>query len=171
MPRLPRLWRPPPPANRAIITHRTHTRKQHSSAASPPKIGRHSLLAAVPVAIGASIVVTFAQRAIAVEDLGPVGALGAGLRLLRGHLGESLLAWLIALALGFGAGPAVFVLGGVGVGVWAVAGLSAPTVGYGVLAGLVLLAALLVVVGVANTFLWNYWTLAYLRLTGQAAAG
>jgi hypothetical protein len=141
-------------------------------------VGLPLLLAAVAVAIGASIVVTFAQRAIAVEDLGPVGALGAGWRLLRRHLGESLLAWLIALALGFGAGlvavfvlgAALVVLGGVGVGVWAVAGLSAPTVAYGVLAGLALLAALVVVVGVANTFLWNYWTLAYLRLSHGGAA-
>jgi hypothetical protein len=67
--------------------------------------------------------------------------------------------WLIGLVAGGGGG-----------GVWALAGLSAPTVAYGVVAGLALLCALLVVVGVANTFLWNYWTLAYLRLTGHGAA-
>jgi hypothetical protein len=61
-------------------------------------------------------------------------------------------------------------LGDLGVGVWAIAGLTAPTVAYGVLVGLVLLASLLLIVGLANTFLWNDWTLAYLRLSGHGAA-
>jgi hypothetical protein len=141
-------------------------------------VGLPLLLAAIAAGVAVSIVVAFAQRAIAVEDLGPLGALGAGWRLLRAHLGESLLTWLIALGLGVGAGLATAlalgvlfaVLGGVGVGVWAVAGLTGPTVVYGVGAGLALLAVLLAAIGVANTFFWNYWTIAYLRLSGHGAA-
>jgi hypothetical protein len=141
-------------------------------------VGLPLLLAAIAGGVAASVVVIFAQRAIALEDLGPLGALRAGWRLLRGHLGESLLTWLIALGLGIGIGMAALfglgalfaVLGGVGVGLWALAGLSAPTFAYGALAGLALLAALLLAVGVANTFLWNYWTLAYLRLNRRGAA-
>jgi hypothetical protein len=34
---------------------------------------------------------------------------------------------------------------------------------------LLLVAAVIVVAAVANTFFWNYWTLAYLRLRGPAA--
>jgi hypothetical protein len=136
------------------------------------------VLCAIALAIAASIVVAYAQRAIFAEDMGPADALGFGVRLLRQHLGKSVLVWLVNLALSIGAGiaaglvmlAALFVLGVPAAGLWAMAGLTAPTVGYVVGAGIALLAAGLVVGGIANTFLWHYWTLAYLQLTGRRDA-
>jgi hypothetical protein len=121
------------------------------------------------VALG--IVVTYALRAIAAEDTGPLAALGSGWRLLRRYPGESLLVWLISLALGVGAAVVVGLAVGVlvaplvllGVGVWGVAGTGV-TVGYGVLAGLLVLAAAAAVGAVVNAFFWSYWSQAYVRL-------
>jgi hypothetical protein len=122
------------------------------------------------VALG--IVVTYALRAIADEDAGPLAALGSGWRLLRRHPGESLLVWLISLALGVGAAVVVGLAVGVlvvplvllGIGVWNLAGTEA-TVGYGVLAGLLVLAIVAGVGAVLNTFFWSYWSQAYVRLS------
>jgi hypothetical protein len=124
-----------------------------------------------------SIVVAFAQRAIVVENVGPIAALQSGWRLTRAHVGESLLTWLVNLGLaiatgitvGLGALGALLVLGGVGAVVFAVAGLTAPTIAYIGLGGLVLVVGILTLAGIANAFFWNYWTLAYLRLSGHAA--
>jgi hypothetical protein len=141
-------------------------------------LGLPLALGAIVVAIGASIVVAYAQRAIFAEDAGPVAALWSGVRLLREHPGTSALVWLINLALGIGAGIAallavvavLFVLALPGVGFWALAGFTGPTIVYGGLAILAVVAAGIVLSGIANTFLWNYWTLAYLQLTGRRGA-
>ncbi len=132
-------------------------------------------IAAVVAGIGVTIVVAYAQRAIAVEDVGPVRALTDAWNLFRGHLGTSLLVWLVNVALSIGVGIAIgavvvvllAVLGGLGFLVWSAVGLTAGTVSYGVLAGILFFAGLLLFLGVANTFFWNYWTIAYLRLSGQ----
>ena len=129
----------------------------------------------VVIALGLSIVVAFAQRAIAVENVGPIDALRSGWHLARAHLGESLLTWLInvglAIATGLtalvGVGGAIVLLGGIGWAVFSVAGLTAPTVAYIGIGGLALLALMLTVAGIANAFFWTYWTLAYLRLSGR----
>jgi hypothetical protein len=148
-------------------------------------IGLGATLFALPLftilivaALAVSIVVAYAQRAIAAEDVGPVAALRSGCRLLRLHIGESLLAWLINVALAIGAAIAVLAgvlsallaLVGVGAAIWAAAGFDTPTFVYMGLAALALLAVGLTLAGVANTFFWNYWTLAYLRLSGRAPA-
>jgi hypothetical protein len=116
--------------------------------------------------------------AIAAEDVGPVAALRSGWRLLRLHIGESLLAWLINVALAIGAAialvagvlSALLALLGVGAAISEAPGFDTPTFVYMGLAALALLAVGLTLVGVANTFFWNYWTLAYLRLSGRAPA-
>jgi hypothetical protein len=126
-------------------------------------------------ALGLSIVVAFAQRAIAVENVGPIDALRSGWQLTRAHVGESLLTWLINVGLAtatavtalFGIGAAVVLLGGIGWTLFSVAGLTAPTVAYIGVGGLALLALILVLIGIANAFFWTYWTLAYLRLSGH----
>jgi hypothetical protein len=125
-----------------------------------------------------SIVIAFAQRAIAVEDVGPVDAIRSGWRLLRAHLGDSLLAWLINLGLAIASG--VVVVAGViaacallfafGAALWAAVGFTAPIFAYGGLAIVALLAVVVMLGGIANTFFWNYWTLAYLRLSGRLPA-
>ena len=127
------------------------------------------------VALGLSIVVAFAQRAIAVENVGPVDALRSGWRLARAHMGESLLAWLInvglAIATAFmallGIGAGLVLLGGIGWAVFSIAGLTAPTVAYIGVGGVALFALILTLTGIANAFFWTYWTLAYLRLSGR----
>jgi hypothetical protein len=129
------------------------------------------------VALGLSIVVAFAQRAIAVENAGPIDALRSGWRLTRAHLGESLLTWLINVGLAiataltalFGIGGAVMLLGGIGWALFSVAGLTAPTVAYIGVGGLALLVLILTLTGIANAFFWTYWTLAYLRLSGRGS--
>ena len=129
-------------------------------------------------AMAVSVVVLYAQRAIAVEDVGPVEALRSGWRLVREHLGDSVLAWLVALALGLagglvvaaGAAVAAAVLGAVGYAVLSAAGMTLATFVYGAGAVVAVLGVLLTLVAVANTFFWNYWTIAYLRLSHQGTA-
>jgi hypothetical protein len=124
--------------------------------------------------IALSIVVLYAQRAIALDDVGALESLRVGWRTLRGHLGASLLAWVIGVGLGLAAGLALLVLflvalalvGGVGVGVWTLVGAHPVTVAYAALGGLGMLVAGAAVVGLTNAFFWNYWTLAYMQLHG-----
>ena len=128
------------------------------------------------IALGLSIVVAFAQRAIAVENVGPIDALRSGWQLARAHLGASLLTWLVnvglAIATAFttllGIGAAVVLFGGIGWALFSIAGLTGPTVAYIGAGGLALLALILTVTGIANAFFWTYWTLAYLRLSGRS---
>jgi hypothetical protein len=135
-------------------------------------------LAAIAVGISASIVVAYAQRAIFAEDIGPLAALQSGLRLLRAHPGASVLTWLINVALSIAAGfvalvaivAVLFVLGVPGLGLWALAGFTAPTFAYGAIVLVAVIAAGIVLGGIANSFMWNYWTLAYLQLSGRRPA-
>ena len=128
----------------------------------------------IAVAVGVSIVVAYAQRAIAAEDEGPWAALRAGWSLLAAHPMESLLTWVVYFALAIGAGIlgaiALAVTGavlvGIGVALWAIAGMGAAMVAYAALVVLALIALVMLVAAVTNTFFWNYWTLAYLRLGG-----
>lgn len=134
-----------------------------------------ALLLALPFFIGLSIVYALAQRAIAVEDAGPIVALGAGLRLLRGNLGQIVLTWLVSAGVAIGTGivtaiaviVAALPLAGAGVAIYAAAGLSAGLLAYAVAAGLLFIAAIWLLSAIINTFMWSYWTLAYLTLTGR----
>ncbi len=141
-------------------------------------IGVPVAIVGIAVGIVATIVVAFAQRAIAVEDVGPMMALSDAWNLFRTHIGTSLLVWLVNVALSIGIGIAVAlgaavvlaVLGGVGFLVWSALGASAGTFSYAALAGIVFFAGLALFVGIANTFFWNFWTIAYLRMSGQTPA-
>ncbi len=104
-------------------------------------------------------------------DVGAIASMRSGWRILRAHLGTSILLWLIGLLLGEGARCGVVALL-----VWGRSSSASrcPHGGRGriplaavpfVLVGL---AALWVVAAIVNTFFWHYWTIAYLRLTGQA---
>lgn len=136
-------------------------------------VGLVLAVAGVVAGVVASIVVPYAQRAIAVRDVGPLAALRDGWRVLRAHPGASLLVWLLNLALAIGAGLAIFtamaatvvMLGIPAVALWATFALAAPTIAYLVIAAVVALGVLLTLISIANTFFWSYWTLAYLRLT------
>ncbi len=139
-------------------------------------VGVGLLIAGAVVAIGLSIVVAYAQRAIYAEDAGPLQALRAGWQVLRTHPGTSALTWLVNLALAIGIGIAATlaavavaaVLVALGFGIWAIS--EAAGVAYLVLAALGVLAGGALVVAVINTFFWHYWTLAYLQLSGRGAA-
>ncbi len=61
------------------------------------------LVTLVVAAVAASIVLTYAERAIAIEDVGTIEAIQAGWRLFRGQLGESLLAWVVNAGLSIAA--------------------------------------------------------------------
>jgi hypothetical protein len=138
-------------------------------------VGLPLVLAGIVAGVVVSIILPYAQRAIAVGGIGPLAALRAGWLVLRAHPGASLLVWLLNLALGIAAGLAIgiamlavlVVLGIPGALVWSVAGFGAPTVAYLVVGGLLALAALLTLIGLSNAFFWSYWTLAYLRLAGR----
>jgi hypothetical protein len=138
-------------------------------------LGLLLLVVAIPVFIGLSVVVALAQRAIAVEDVGPLPALGAGLRLVRAQLGTSALAWLIQFGLSIAAGLALLLglalflvpLGLLGLVLYAAVGLSVELLVYAVVALLVLGIVGWLLSGVANAYFWSYWTLVYLRFTGR----
>jgi hypothetical protein len=141
-------------------------------------VGLVLVVAGIAAGVVASIVVPFAQRAIAIRDIGPLAALRDGWIVLRRQPAASLLVWLINLALTIAAGlvitvamvVAIAALGIPAAALWAVFDLTAPTIAYLVVAGVAALGVLLALISVVNTFFWSYWTLAYLRLqtAGQA---
>ncbi|MCC6178301.1 MAG: hypothetical protein IT305_23605 [Chloroflexi bacterium] len=141
-------------------------------------VGLVLMAAGIGAGIIASIVVPFAQRAIALRDLGPLAALRDGWLVLRGHPGASVLVWLLNLGLTFAAGlvatvvmlAAIALLGIPAAVLWSAFAFTAPTIGYLALAVTAALVVLLTLLAIANTFSWSYWTLAYLRLQpGQPA--
>jgi len=126
-----------------------------------------------------SIVLAYAQRAIVLDGAGAVDGISAGARLARQRLGQSLLVWLIGLALSIGGGI-VLVIGLIVLAlptvlIGAILGILTSLTGgpgFGVGLGLlflVLFVAVLVGGAGLNTYLWHYWTLAYLHMTGALA--
>jgi hypothetical protein len=132
-------------------------------------------LIAIPVGIVVTIVVAYAQRAIAVEDVGPWEALSSGWQLLRSRPGPSLIVWLISLALSIAAAVVLGViavillipLGGIGLVLYFSTGISAGSIAFVVVALMVFVAAMWFIAGVLNAYFWNLWTLTYLHLTGR----
>jgi hypothetical protein len=154
---------------------------QHAAWVIAPAVLVGLVLIPVGIAAGvvASIVVPFAQRAIAIRDVGPLAALRDGWRILRSRPGASLLVWLIDIALTVAAGvviTAAMVVALAGLGIpavvlWAAFELTTPTIAYLALAGIAVLGVLLALVSVTNTFFWSYWTVAYLRLRTERPEG
>jgi hypothetical protein len=142
-------------------------------------IGIPLLLVAIVGGIAVGIILAFARRAIVIDDVGPIAAIRLGFLLFRRRLGPSLLTWLVSLGLGIGLAIATFivvilvllVLALPAIIAVAVASFTPVVIGYAVVALLAFLAVAWVVSGALNAFYWSYWTLAYLRLSGEAAAG
>jgi hypothetical protein len=138
-------------------------------------LGLAALLLAAPAFIALTIVAAFAQRAMAVENVGPLSALETGFRLVRSHLGTSALAWLINLALSIAAGAVIVAaaivlaipLGGIAAVLYTTTGMSVATVSYAAVGIVTFGLALWLVGGAINSFFWSYWTYIYLRLTGR----
>jgi len=134
-----------------------------------------ALAVGIPFAIAASIVVAYAQRAIALDDLGPLGAVERGIALFRARLGSSLALWLVSLVVTIGAGIAVVIgllivlipLGIVGAGAYFAFNLTAPTFALWGLLGLILAVALVVAAAAINTYTAAFWTLGYLGVTDR----
>jgi hypothetical protein len=141
-------------------------------------VGLPLVVALLAAGLCVSVILAFAQRAIAVEDVGPIAALRSGYSLMRVHLGESALTWLINFGLALSCGlfamlgfvATLVVLGAVGVAIFARAGVGALSIAYLSIGGMLLLLGALLVSGISNAFFWNYWTLAYLNLSGRAIA-
>ena len=114
-------------------------------------------------AVVASIVTEFSVRLLVEKNFGVVDSILRGLHLFRNHLGESLLVWVISMALGFViAIPIIFVsifffvfgLVSFLINPWLVV---APVI--------VFLVVLVVIGGVWTAFLFSYWSLAYKQIS------
>lgn len=132
-------------------------------------------LVAIVLFIAVGVAVAFAQRAIAIEDVGPVHAIRIGARLILEHLGTTLLVWLISLGLSIAASIIVGLaaillalpLGGLAAILFVTLGASAVSVIYTVIAGLLFIAGVWFLGAIANTYFWHYWTMTYLNFTGR----
>lgn len=132
-----------------------------------------AILIVVALAIALTIALAYAQRIVVIENVGFVGALGEGWQVLRAHPSSSLLTWLINLGLTIGAQLAVGVamavvigiLVAIGLAVWSLVGFTAVTGVYVALGTVVAIALFWGMEAIVHTFLWSYWTLAYLRLS------
>ena len=140
--------------------------------------GIAAIVAFVVFAIGLGIVVNFAQRSIAIDDVGVFEALQRGVGLLRRRIGPSLVFWLLQIVLSIGAflvttvalavvavplallGALIYLLSG---------GMATGLIAYGIVAALIFIVAAFVVGAIVNTFFWNYWTFAYMDLTAPEA--
>jgi hypothetical protein len=133
------------------------------------------VLLSIPLLIAVSIVVVLAQRAMAAEAIGSRAGLVSGYRLLRANLGPALLSWLLSVGLSIGIGVGILFallvlalpLGLIGLILYFVAGgFSTGLVVYGAVAAAIVVVAILLLNAVSNAFIWNYWSLVYLRLRG-----
>ncbi len=121
------------------------------------------------------VLVAYAERAIVLDRAGPLEGLAVGWHLARTHLGSTALVWVTGLGLSIGGAIALgltMVVVGIPTGML---GLMGVLLARGDIAGpvgvaLVALAVLVFLIGIGvatsvfNTYFWNYWTLAYLRL-------
>jgi hypothetical protein len=136
------------------------------------------LLLLIPV----QIIGQYGLREVVLRESRPVAALRGAYRLLRAHIGKSLILLLIQLGLAIGA-ALVLILAGLLVGLLlflptialAIAELGTAALVTGIVAGVVLVTLLVVAYGALGAFNHSFWTLAYLRLRalpeGVPAAG
>lgn len=135
-------------------------------------------LIALPVLAAATVVLTYAQRAIWVEGTGAWSALRTGYGLLRRNFGTSAIAWLISIGLTIGVGIGILVgvvimaipLGIVAFVLYSAGGISTALGLYGLAAIVAVILGAWALAGVANAFFWNYWTLTYLYVTNRLTA-
>jgi hypothetical protein len=132
----------------------------------------------IVVFIPLSIIGQFALREIVVHRERVIGSIASSYRLFRRNMGKSVLLWLIQLGLSIGIGIALLILILL-VGfilflptiILAVAEYTTAAIIAGVVAGLILVALVLVASGAWGTFIHSFWTLAYLRLTTLLGEG
>jgi hypothetical protein len=137
-------------------------------------LGVVAALAAIVVGVVLISTFAFAQRALVINDLGPTEALGAGWRLFRANIGTSIVLWILNIVLAIVGGIAIAIVLVIGlipvaiIGAILYASAGAVTAGlivWIVVGGLALLALVFVGGAILGTFLWHFWTIAYLRLS------
>jgi hypothetical protein len=138
-------------------------------------LGGLVVLAGIPLAIGAFVALSYAERAIAIDELGARASVARGVQLLFDRLGPSLLLGLVFLGVAIGMAILVGIvavillipLGLAVLGAYLAWGISNGTMVVVGAALLVLLGALWAVSAVLNTYTAAYWTLGYLALTDR----
>jgi hypothetical protein len=137
--------------------------------------GLIALAALALIFIPFAIVTNFAIRELVLREERAVASLRIGYRLFRSNLGPSVLVWLIVLGVGIGATIALLLLLlAVGIVLFlptialAIAEIAGAAIVTGVIAGVIVLALLLVAFGALGAFNHAVWTLAYLRLERPA---
>jgi hypothetical protein len=142
-------------------------------------VGLVVVLGLIALAVALSLTVTYAERAIALDDVGARAGLRRGVALVRLRTVESLALWALSLVLGI-VMTIVFVvvvlvlalpLGGLGVAAYLTSGVGAETLLVALFGVLVFVSVLWFLGAIAGTFTSGFWTLAYLSLTGRYPAG
>ena len=125
----------------------------------------------IVVFIPLSIIWQLALRALVVNHGGVFSSLRSGSGLFRQRLGQSLLVWLIGIALALGAGFALLIVALIVGLILAIpaaalffADLRIAGIVVGVVAAVVFLILFVIASAAIGTFNHAYWTLAYLRL-------
>jgi hypothetical protein len=136
-------------------------------------VGLAAVLGLIALAIALSVAIAYAERAIALDDLGARASLRRGVALVRLRTVESLALWLISLVIGI-VTAIVFIavalvllipLGGLGVAAYLTSGLGAETLLIALFGLIVFISVLWFLGAIAGTFASGFWTLAYLSLT------
>jgi hypothetical protein len=135
--------------------------------------------AAIALGVALTIVFGFAERAIAIDQLGARAALTRAVGLMRSRVGDSLVLWLIWLVLAIAAGIGLMIFGFlvaipfVGVVIFAFfsSGVTAGSVGIAVIALLFWIGLIWLISAPVSTLISVYWTLGYLAITDRYPGG
>jgi len=138
-------------------------------------LGISAFFALVILAIGFSIVLEYADRAVVVENLGALASISRGYEVFRARLWPSALVWIISVAVAIAIGialavPALIIaipLGGAVFGTYANSGFTAPTFVAGAIAALIWIVMIWGLGAIGGTYTSSYWTLSYLMLTDR----
>jgi hypothetical protein len=136
------------------------------------------VLTVMAVALVVGLLLEFALRACAVEQMGVAASIRRGWSLLTGHLKDVVVVGLLLFGIGLGWGllmlPVVLavlaVVFGFTFGAWFISQSLGPAVVVGVVLGVPGLVFLVFLVGLFKVFTSSVWTLAYLRMAGLTAA-
>lgn len=128
----------------------------------------------IAVFIPLAVIGQYALRELVVRGERVTASIGNGFRLFRGNVGRSFLLWLIQLGVMIAAGIALLIATVI-LGlilflptiILAVAEYSIAAMITGIVAGIILIPLFIVASGALGAFNHAYWTLAYLRLSGQ----
>ncbi|MCX6808870.1 MAG: hypothetical protein NTW50_04370 [Candidatus Berkelbacteria bacterium] len=133
-------------------------------------LGLFALLIFVACAFTIYLILRLASRALIIKDLGITASLAEGWKILRHHLGNSLILWVIeigvsmgiTLAMLFGMVGLFIILGGIGFGLYFISKLLLGF--YVVIVLFALVCCLLVLSGALTAYFSTYWTIAYRAL-------